>query len=155
MTSEWPAELDAEYRKLCEELVAKMTAAPADQQAKWKEDYANMKAAYAGEQKAELQGELFATFQACDTNQTGLLNEAQLIDFYKKAHANHVARGWTALEIQEDQIKAAYGILNKLTAGADGVSMMDIANQTQKKADIMKELTGEEKWGTKISTREQ
>ena len=62
-----------------------------------------MKTAYAGEQKAELQGELFATFQSCDTNGTGLLNEAQLIDFYKKAHANHVARGWTALEIEEEE----------------------------------------------------
>ena len=145
MTSEWPAELEAEYKKLCEELVAKMSAAPAEQQAKWNEDYAAMKAAYAGEQKMELQGELFMTFGACDTNQSGLLNEAQLIDFYTKAHANHTARGWTALAIGEDQIKAAYAILNQLTAGADGVSMMDIANQTQKKADIMKELTGEEK----------
>ena len=145
MTSAWPAELEAEYKKLCEELVVRINAAPAEQQAKWKEDYAAMKEAYASEQKAELQGELFATFTSCDTNQTGLLNEAQLIDFYQKAHANHVARGWTALEIQEDQIKAAYAILNKLTPGADGVSMLDIANQTQKKADIMKELTGEEK----------
>ena len=130
MTSEWPAALDAEFRTLCGKQVAKMGAASAEQQATWKEHYAAMKAAYAGEQKAELQGELFATFQACDTNQSGLLNEAQLIDFYTKAHANHTAKGWTALEIDTEDIKVAYAILNQLTEGADGVSLMDIANQT-------------------------
>ena len=31
MTSEWPAELDAEFRKLCEKQVGKMTAASAEQ----------------------------------------------------------------------------------------------------------------------------
>ena len=88
--------------------------------------------------------ELFATFQASDTDGKGVLNEAQFVDFCVKAQANHTARGWTSLPISEDTFKNAYALINQLTEGADGVSMIDIANQTQKKADIMKELTGEE-----------
>ena len=61
-----------------------------------------------------------------------------------KAQANHTNRGWTSLPISEDTFKKAYALINQLTEGVDGVSMIDIANQTQKKADIMKELTGEE-----------
>ena len=145
MTTEWSAELEAGFKALCVKQVGKMQAAPAEDQATWKANYTAMKAAYAGEQKAELMMELFATFQSCDTNQANVLNEAQLLDFYKKAHANHVARGWTALDVDDEDVKTAYAILNQLTEGVDGVSMLDIANQTQKKADIMKELTGEEK----------
>ena len=103
-----------------------------------------MKAAYAGEQKQELQVELMTTFQAADTDQKGVLNEPQFVDFCTKAQANHTARGWTSMTISADTFQKAYGLINQLTEGVDGVSLMDIANQTQKKADIMKELVGEE-----------
>ena len=60
------------------------------------------------------------------------------------------ANGWVPTDIQvrtyksEETFKKAYVLINQLTEGVDGVSLVDIANQTQKKADIMKELTGEE-----------
>ena len=90
---------------------------------------AAMKASMADEAtKAASMAETQATFQAADTNEDGLLQEAELMNFMKMMFQNMGAKGLPTMseDLVTDELKASmWALYNAETEGADGVSMAD------------------------------
>ena len=72
--------------------------------------------------------EITDSFNAAATNEDKLLNEAQFVEFSQKLRANNRAKGWDMPETTDEECKRGYVIINKITPGADGVSIADIWN---------------------------
>ena len=94
---------------------------------KWKTNGEAVKKGWE-ENKDELTAEVTATFNAAATNEEKLLNEAQFIDFAMKMETNYEARGWALPNKSIELLKRSYVILNKVTPGVEGLSLMDIWN---------------------------
>ena len=71
--------------------------------------------------------EFNASFGAADTNQDGLLDKAEFIDYESKQHANRAARyGFEPLKGTDEQQGENYDkYWNKITPGTEGVSKQD------------------------------
>ena len=66
-----------------------------------------------------------ATFKACDTNNNGLLSQAEFPDWQNKTYQNYVARNGGAVDASAD-VDAWYAAYNALTPDVDGLSLDDI-----------------------------
>ena len=75
-----------------------------------------------GRPKEDYEAEFEATWGAADTNQDGLLDEAEFLDFTAKMKANEKAFCGFALDQDEATIKAFYAAILSLSPGAEGVS---------------------------------
>ena len=122
--AEWNAALDEKINAICGKMLAIFAAGSEEDKATWKAGSEGLKAAFTGEQKAELMGEMAVTFKSCDTDESGSLNEAQYMDFAKKAIANNVARGFTTAPVPDELIKESFDCAKDITDGP-GVSMAD------------------------------
>ena len=98
-----------------------------------------MKAAFAGEQKAEMMAEFAVTFKSCDTDETGSLNEVQYIDFVKKSVANHVARGLTATPIPDELYKESFDCMKDISDGP-GITLGDFMCFNMQRGKVTAEL---------------
>ena len=79
------------------------------------------------ENKAAADEEMKATFQAADTNNDGLLNLAEFMDFSSKSKENEKARfNGKCFEYTEEISKASWEIINTFNPDTDGVSFEDL-----------------------------
>ena len=71
--------------------------------------------------------EFNATFDSSDTNNDGLLDKAEFIDYESKSHANRTARyGFEPMKATDEQQGENYDkYWNKITGGTEGVSKND------------------------------
>ena len=67
-----------------------------------------------------------ATFESADTNNDGVLEEFEYLDFAQKMLGNWKAAYGDAIEYNEAGAKANFAALNQITAGVDGVSAKDL-----------------------------
>ena len=72
--------------------------------------------------------EITELFNASATSEDKLLNEAMCLDMGKKMEAAYDAKGWLAISSSDEMLKKNFEIMNKITPGVDGVSLMDIWN---------------------------
>ena len=92
------------------------------------EDRAKVVAMHGEEGKEERAQVFVATFTAADTNSDGLLDKAELKDFFGKMGANAEAASVPHMKesdtTEEDQEKI-YALFNAATPGVEGISMQD------------------------------
>ena len=139
---EWDPQVRADFKVICVEYATIWAAGAPEDQAKWKANGEEMKKGWESD-KDTLVAELTETFNAAATNEDKLLNEAQFVDFAMKMEANYEAKGWVLPKKSEELLKRSYVILNKVSPGADGLSLMDIWNQFEKQKEIMAEARAE------------
>ena len=67
-----------------------------------------------------------ATFGAADTNNDGLLVEAEYVNFTEMMLGNYKAAYGDAPAHDEEGCKGIFAVLNQITPGAEGVSTRDL-----------------------------
>ena len=95
--------------------------------------------------KAELMGEMAATFQAADVNTDGVLDRAEFTDFMTKMQQNTVARGVPAApvdDVPEDIQEKLWAFFNAEGA-QEGVSLADFGAATGKFGAAVKAAMGQ------------
>ena len=93
------------------------------------EDRAKVVAMHGEEGKEQRAAEFVATFTSADTNSDGLLDKAELKDFFAKMGANDEAAGIPHMkegDTTEEEHEMIYAYFNSETPGVEGVNMQDL-----------------------------
>ena len=89
--------------------------------------------------KAERMQEMQATFQAADTNEDGVLNQAEFVNFVNSMNSNLTARGVPNMGFDGDEDQW-YALYNAESGDQDGVTVANFFSCTKK---LMAKARGE------------
>ena len=86
-----------------------------------------------------VQADAMKNFTEADANNDGVLDEAEFMVFFQKAKEDTSERADFIPDYTEDQLKAGYEAMNKITPDKDGVVLTDIIKGRKALAMLMKQ----------------